>query len=69
MQIVHPDALPQHPAGMLHTANACLQPQRSDRVTHAPMQAYLKRYGHQLNEEKRADIERLIREAEEEDAE
>lgn len=30
------------------------------------MQAYLKRYGHQLSEEKRAEIERLIRETEEE---
>jgi len=32
------------------------------------VQAYLKRYGHQLSDEKRADIERLIRNAEEEDS-
>jgi positive regulator of sigma E activity len=31
------------------------------------LQAYLKRYGHQLSDEKRASIQQLIRESEEED--
>jgi hypothetical protein len=32
---------------------------------HVGLQAYLKRYGHQLSDERRADVQRMIQEAKE----